>query len=425
MNISEIKRIIQEQEGEREYILENEGIIERDVDAKLIKESIRYPNVLAILGMRRCGKSVLSWLVMKGKKCGYINFDDEALYGIKAKDLNNILKAFYELYGDVDYLVFDEIQNVLGWELFITRLRRTKRIIITGSNSQLLSGELSIHLTGRHTDLLLFPFSFREFCRYRDIGIAKGSEYTTQSAAKMQTALMEYIRKGGLPEAHTHGKATLKSIFGDIVTKDIMMRYNIKTNAIESLARYLATNFSSEISFNKLKEPFAVKKLQTIKNYVGYFESAYLFFILERFSYKLKQQIIAPKKIYCMDTGIINSVSFKFSENLGRLFENVVAIELKRRNREIYYWKNHQQEEVDFLVKEGTRVKQLIQVCYDIGVPKTKDRELRALIKASRDLKCRNLLVITRDYESEETVEWSGEKRKVGFLPLWKWLLGL
>ncbi|MBA3063916.1 ATP-binding protein [Candidatus Woesearchaeota archaeon] len=194
---------------------------------------------------------------------------------------------------------------------------------------------------------------------------------------------------------------------------------------MESLAKYLVSNFSNEISFNKLKNIFSLKKAHTIKNYVKYLENAYLIFVLERFSFKLKQQIIAPKKIYCIDTGIINSISFKSSENFGKFFENVVCIELLRRKNhlqkdvEIFYWKNAQHEEVDFLVKQKNNVKQLIQVCYNIDNDDVKKRELKALVKASEELKCNNLLVITECVEGEEKIG----RNNVRFIPLWKWLL--
>ncbi len=424
MNVVEIKRIIQEQENEKKRILTREKIIDRDIGIELSRKYLKFPNVLAILGLRRSGKSVLSWLLIKDKKCGYINLDDEALFGMEAKDLNTVLKAFYELYGNLDFFVFDEIQNVRGWELFINRLRRTKKIIITGSNSQLLSGELSTYLTGRHLDFVLFPFSFKEFCIYKDIDI-KNLDFTTETAARMEKAVREYIENGGLPEIYKFGKAMAKSIFGDVVTKDIIKRYKIKSNITESLAKYLISNFSKEISFNKLKNLFAIKKVQTMKNYVKYFENAYLIFIIERFSFKLKQQIIAPKKIYCMDTGIINSISFRFSDDIGRLFENIVCIELFRRKNylqkdiDIFYWKNHQHEEVDFIVKRGLKIKQLIQVCYDIDDYDTKKREVRALLKASKELKCNNLLVITEYKEEEEKIN----NKKIKYIPLWKWLL--
>jgi len=429
MNIAEIKRIIQDQERERNNLFTTEKIIEREAGKERALNAFRYPNIFAVLGVRRCGKSVFSWLCLRDRKYGCINFDDETLYGIKAKGLNLVLKSFYELYGtDLEYIILDEIQNVAGWELFANRLRRTKKVIITGSNSNLLSGELATHLTGRYIDFTLFPFSYREFLIYNDVSLEelKSYEYSTDTSAIAEKMLEEYIANGGFPEAYKFGRDIIKPIFGDIVTKDVVRRHKIKNIvAIEALAKYLTSNFSNEISYNKLKNIFDIKKVNTIKNYVTYLRESHLIFILERFSFKLKQQVIAPKKVYCIDNGIINAISFKATEGVGKLIENLVAVELLRRksywhrNCEIYYWKDHRQREVDFVLKEGPLVKELVQVCYDIGDFNTKERELKSLIKASKELSCNNLLVITWDYEGKE--EFKGKEIK--FIPLWKWLL--
>ena len=426
MNVADLKRIIRDQEKEREAVLAGERIIERNVGVERLAGYLGFPKALAILGLRRSGKTLLSWLLMRGKKYGYINFDDETLYGIEAKDLNLVIRAFYELYGNLEYFVFDEVQNVKGWELFVNRLVRTKKVIVTGSNSQLLSGELATHLTGRHLDFVLFPFSFREFCVYRNIDLDAiyAESYSTETSALMGKAIGEYVESGGIPEVYGHGRLVLKTLFGDIVAKDVMRRHNVRTGVLPSLAKYLVSNFSCEITFNKLKNIFSIKKIQTIRNYVRFFENAYLVFVIERFSYKLKEQFIAPKKIYCIDTGIIRALSFKASEDIGKLFENIVCIELFRRKSysdsemEIYYWKNSRHEEVDFVLKHGHTVNGLIQVCYYLA-DGAKERELRALVKAGRELKCANLLVITSDETGEETVEGA----KVRYVPLWKWLL--
>jgi len=426
MNVAEIRRVIQEQEEERKKLMTTERIIEREGGREKALNAIRFPNILAILGVRRCGKSVFSWLLLGDRKYGYINFDDEALYGITAKDLNVVLKTFYELYGtDLEFIVLDEIQNVDGWELFANRLRRSKRVIITGSNSKLLSGELATHLTGRHIDFLLFPFSFREFLAYNGISQNELKDsYLTESSATAERMLRDYIVKGGFPEVYKLGDEILKSIFSDIVKKDVIRRYNIKNvRVMEVLARYLVSNFSNEITFNKLKNIFEIKKISTIKNYISYLQDAYLIYIIERFSPKLKQQIIAPKKVYCIDTGIINRISPGSSEKLGKMMENIVLIELLRRksywyeDMEVYYWKDYQQHEVDFVVigKED----QLIQVCYNIEEFNTREREIRSLLKASREIACKKLLVITWDYEDEIEVE----NRRIEFIPLWRWLL--
>jgi len=426
MNVAEIRRVIQEQEEERKKLMTTERIIEREGGREKALNAIRFPNILAILGVRRCGKSVFSWLLLGDRKYGYINFDDEALYGITAKDLNVVLKTFYELYGtDLEFIVLDEIQNVDGWELFANRLRRSKRVIITGSNSKLLSGELATHLTGRHIDFLLFPFSFREFLAYNGISQNELKDsYLTESSATAERMLRDYIVKGGFPEVYKLGDEILKSIFSDIVKKDVIRRYNIKNvRVMEVLARYLVSNFSNEITFNKLKNIFEIKKISTVKNYINYLQDAYLIYIIERFSPKLKQRIIAPKKVYCIDTGIINRISPGSSEKLGKMMENIVLIELLRRKSywyediEVYYWKDYQQHEVDFVVRGGED--QLIQVCYNIEEFNTREREIRSLLKASREIACKKLLVITWDYEDEIEVE----NRRIEFIPLWRWLL--
>ena len=190
----------------------------------------------------------------------------------------------------------------------------------------------------------------------------------------------------------------------------------------------MISNFAYEITFSKLKNIFSLKDVHTIRNYVQWMELSYLIFLVEKFSPKLKQQILAPKKIYCIDTGIINSIAFQISDNKGRLYENIVAVELAHRNalnnnQEIYYWKDIKQHEVDFVIKQGPRVIQLIQVSYDLSNEETKQREIRNIILGSKELKCRNLLIITNDYEGIENISWFGIKGKIKFMPLWKWLI--
>jgi len=417
----DFKSIIKEQREELEKIEKEENIIER-TSLKESKKALAYPNIFAILGIRRCGKSIFSYLLAKQHKFAYINFDDERLTGLRSEDLNKILESFYELYGDIEFIILDEIQNVNNWELFANRLRRTKKIILTGSNSKLLSGELSTNLTGRYLDKLLFPFSFKEFLKFK--GFGENKYYTTQEKAEIIKLLQEYLEMGGFPEAYKFGKGMISRIYEDILTKDILLRYNItKKEEIKKLAKYLVTNSSEEISYSKLARIFNIKHVSTISNWISYFENAFLIFKLERFDFKLKQQFIAPKKIYCMDSGLINSIGFKFSENKGKVIENEVALELQRRKSidktlEVYYWKDYRQNEVDFVLKRDKKIKSLIQVSYINSKEEIKEREIHALLKASKELKCRNLQIITWDYETEEKFK----EEKIKFIPLWKWL---
>jgi hypothetical protein len=416
----DFKSIIKEQREELERIEAQERIIERECLQEAGKH-LRHPNILAVIGIRRCGKSIFSYLLAKNHKMGYVNFDDERLAGLKAEDLDKILESFYELYGDIQYVILDEIQNVPSWELFANRLRRTKKVILTGSNSEFLSGELAKHLTGRYIDVRIFPFSFKEFLRIK--GFKESLSYTTRERADIMKYLAEYLEIGGFPEAYKFGKPIISRIYEDIITKDILFRHRItKLEELKKLAKYLVTNSSEEFTYTKLSRILGVKHISTISNWVSYLEDSFLIFKLERFGFKLKQQFIAPKKAYCLDTGIVNSIGFMLSENKGRIMENAVAIELQRRSTEgaeIYYWKDHLQNEVDFVVKNSRLVSQLIQVSNISAREDIKDREIKPLLKASMELRCGNLLVITWDYESEEKL---GRKR-VKFVPLWKWLL--
>jgi predicted AAA+ superfamily ATPase len=181
--------------------------------------------------------------------------------------------------------------------------------------------------------------------------------------------------------------------------------------------------YSINKTYNNLKSIGQEIGKLTVQKYISYIENSYFAFSLPIFSYKIKDQIQYPKKVYFIDNVFINAISTKFMNNFGRLYENSVAIELKRRKEDSYYWKNAKKEEVDFVLKGDTKVKQLIQVCYDISDADTKKREVKALLKASKDLKCNNLLVINRDYSGEEESEWFGIKAKIKFIPLWKWLL--
>jgi len=427
MDIESIKRIIASQREEIEDLFRSERMIEREVNKESLRNFLKHPNVLAILGVRRCGKSVLSYMLLRNETSGYINFFDERLAGLTAKDLENVLQAFYELYSPgIEFLLFDEIQHVNGWERFISRLRTSKKIIITGSSSQLLSGELSTSLTGRHMDLELYPFNFREFLKINGVELTDDWAYSTRQISVVKKNLEKFLKIGGFPETSKFGARMLLTVYSDILEKDIIKRHNIKKEmTFKEIAKYLVSNFSSEFTFSKLKRIFGIKDVHTVKNYVEYMREAYLLLVVERFSTKLKQSFIAPKKIYCVDTGIANAIGFKLSESMGKLMENTVAIELTRRKSyefndwEIFYWKDYQQHEVDFIVKEKERVPQLIQVTHASARDEIEKREFEALVKAGEELRSKNLLVITWDLEDE--AEYKGKEIK--FLPLWKWLL--
>ncbi|MEW6222730.1 MAG: ATP-binding protein [Candidatus Hadarchaeota archaeon] len=427
MNVEDIKRVVLDQREELEEIFRREKIVDRTVPTEKLLKALAHPNILAILGVRRCGKSVLSHLLLKGKRYGYVNFDDERLANMATEDLDRVLQAFYEIEKDLDYLVLDEIQDVPKWELFANRLRRTKKVVITGSNAKLLSGELATHLTGRYLDFILYPFSFEEFLRVKGGEVGRDATYSTKKTAEIKSALRDYMHTGGFPEACKFGKGAINKVYEDIITKDILLRHGVrKERDFKDLARYLISNFSKEVTFSKLKNLFGIRNVHTAKNYVDYLVTSYLVFTVERFSFKLKRQMIAPKKVYCVDIGILDVMASRFSEDTGKLMENLVFLELLRKKsfiekpREIFYWKDHQQREVDFVVKDGMNVKQLIQVAYASGRDEIEKREMDALVKASDELRCNGLLVVTWDYGGELKLK----NKKITCMPLWKWLLG-
>ena len=427
MDIERIKNIIVEQKEELVDFFKREKMIEREVELKQLQKFLAHPNVLVITGPRRAGKSILAITLFAGKNYGYLNFDDERLAGFNSDDFNSVLEAFYDLNGsDVEYLIFDEIQNISNWELFINRLRRTKKIIITGSNANLLSGELATHLTGRHLETILYPFSFREYLVARKIEIKKEDIYSTKKISKIKNQLQNYLDDGGFPETLLFGHAMVNKIYDDVITKDILLHYGVRNKkALRELANYIVSNFGKDLNYRKLGNVFAIKNVHTVKNYVEYLRKSFLIFVLEKFSYKLKQQYITSKKVYGIDTGLVNSVAFQFSENFGRLMENAVLIDLMRRKNyfklftDVYYWSDFTNREVDFVIKKGAKIIQLIQVCQDLTNIETKEREIRALLLASKELRCNNLLIITANEEKVEKIEG----KKISYIPLWKWLL--
>ncbi len=407
--------ILQKRELEERFI---ENYVERESKLNNLNNNL----IKVIIGPRRAGKSFFATHYLKKiKNFGYVNFDDEKL--IEVKDYDEIVTALNSVYKNPKVILFDEIQNLSKWELFVNRLQRQGyNLIITGSNSHLLSKELSTHLTGRHLQTSIFPFSFKEFLK-----LSK-KELTS---SEIKEKFSNYLFHGGYPEylvKKIDFKDYLSTLFNSIIYKDIIKRYDVRSpKEIENLSFYLLSNIANEYTYNSLTKVTGIKSSHTIQKYLNFLEESFIFFSLNRFSYKVKNQLSSTKKIYCIDNGFIGAKAFKSSPEFGKLYENIVAISLKKQEIDgkinIFYYKNQQQEEVDFVIKEGIKIKKLIQVCFDISNKDTKSREVRALIKASKELKCKNLFIITRDYESVEVIEWFGAKEKIKFIPLWKWLL--
>lgn len=395
-----------------------ERYVERDFDIGRASHDL----IKVVLGPRRAGKSFFAMhLVQRLGRFGYVNFDDERL--MELEDFNALLPAIDALYGQPRHLLLDEVQNVPRWELLVNRLQRQGyHLTVTGSNAHLLSSELATHLTGRHIPIVLFPFSFAEHLRSVNREMTAGEKYQE---------FHNYVEKGGYPEPLIKGiphREYLSTLLRSILYKDVVVRHRIRNpQGLEGMAAHLMANVAQRYSFNTLSKLTRLRSVHTVQKYLHHIEETFLLFSLRRFSYKVREQERSNRKAYCTDNGLSTAASFRFSADTGKLYENVVAVMLRKRELEgaieCFYWQGAQQEEVDFVIKEGTRITQLIQVCLNPKDPKTKSREIRALLKASTEFGCKNLMILTDSTEGEEDVSWFGVKGSVCYMPLWKWLL--
>lgn len=395
-----------------------ERYIERDAVLRAVGDD---DLIRVVVGPRRAGKSffALHALACMGR-CGYVNFDDERLLGLR--DYDDLINAVDAVYDRPETLLFDEIQNLDRWEIFLNRLQRQgRRLLVTGSNSNLLSSELATHLTGRHLLIPLLPFSYAETLR-----LTEGE--LTASEQKMR--LESYAQDGGFPEPllkPLDRNDYLRTLAHAVLYKDIVKRHRVRAvQGLEDLCRYLFSNVAKEYSFQSLARVTRCRSVNTAEKYVRHLEEAFLFFSVRRFSFKIREQAAYNKKIYCVDNGLALAMGSRSSADQGRLYENLVAIALwkhcLKHEVEVFFWKNAQNEEVDFVVKRGRRIEALIQVCQQLDDTRTQDREIRALLKAGEELKCDNLLVLTEDDEKVETKEWYQLRGRIRFVPLWKWL---
>jgi len=396
MDTNTYKQVLLDQQKEKNEILLGSLIARReevyfDLNSQLAQ---------IVIGVRRSGKSTICHKILKQSDINYayVNFDDERLYNLKTEDLNAVLEALYMVYGDFKYLFCDEIQNIPSWFLFVNRLLRQKiRLIITGSNAKLLSSELSTHLTGRYNQIELFPFSFLEILEYKSI---PADDDSTLGIARRKSAFEEYMSQGGFPELFEvkNKKAYIRNLFNSIIARDIKQRFSVRyPEALRKMADYLTDTPCSEVNYKSLAKLFSFGSAHTAENYVGYLRQAYLLIGLQKFSFKSRERI-RNEKNYVIDTALISTAKKGFSEqNFGWRLENIVCIELfRRRNQtlnDVYYYKNGY--EVDFVLVSDNKVVELIQVSIDISAQKTFNREINALIRASEELHCSNLTLIT------------------------------
>ncbi len=386
---------------------------------------LNSPQAQVVIGVRRCGKSTLCYnaLTRKGVKFAYVNFDDERLIHLTADDLNDVLEVLYKINGDFSHLFIDEIQNIPEWYLFVNRLlRKQLRIVITGSNAKLLSGELATHLTGRHHAITLYPFSFAEYCDARGVDMASP---TTRAIAGRRAAFDDYMRQGGFPELQfiDDDRAYIDGLVNSILRRDIEQRFKVRhSSAFQQLAHHLLNVAPTVVVDKSLQEAFGFNSQHTAKNYVSYLKQAYLLVGLHKYSPKSRLRITG-EKVYPVDVALMNKRSDAFAgDNLGWRLETIVYLQLlrqyKNKGMDLYYF-SERSGECDFVVCDGRKAVLAVQVSYDISSRKTKKREIAGLLLAAKRTGCENLLLLTdHEYEDIET-----EGRKIAVRPVYDFAL--
>ena len=415
MEKHKLKEVLQDQQILFDKI---DNLVEREVS---LNDCMKGNEIIIITGIRRCGKSSLLKIISKklNKKFVYINFDDIRFTDFKVENFEDIEEIISEIRGiktEVIYLL-DEVQNVLSWERWVNNLyAKNIKVFVTGSNSSLLSSEISTFLTGRNKVIKLYPFSFKEFLLFKKIKI---DYQTTDERRIISQAFNEYFEKGGFPLVIINDDLSLsKQYFEDILNKDIIKRYGIKkVKELKDLILYLFSNVSKTYSYSTLKQISSIKSLSMINNYIEHLKNVFVASTINKFDYSIKKQRVSSSKFYVLDNSFLKTVAFNFSENTGKRLENLVFIELVRREVEVYYYLK--KNECDFIIKEGLNITKAIQVCLILDNIATKNREIDGLIEAMKEYNLKEGLILTLDKEEEFMIDG----KKIIIKPVWKWLL--
>ncbi|MDE3056026.1 MAG: ATP-binding protein [Verrucomicrobiota bacterium] len=384
------------------------------------------PNIVILSGIRRCGKSTIQRMLqfdllnVNNESGYYFNFDDERLVKFQIVDFQLLLEVFVELFGDQPRFYFDEIQNIEGWERFVRRLyEQGKKIYVTGSNARLLSKELGTHLTGRYIQLEVFPLSLFEIIQHQYPEAISKKALSTTDVGMILRHFSNYLKNGGIPEYVEFEKTEyLKDLLEGILYRDIIVRYKVQDEkALRETVYYLASNIGKEFSYTNLAKTVGIGSPHTIANYCNYLEQCYLCFFICRYSHSLQKQIQSNKKCYMIDPALIRVIGFHVSEDRGRLLENVVFLHLRMKMKEIYFHKD--KKECDFIVREGNRIVQAIQVTTGLSNSEVKNREIEGLMEAIRAYDLQEGIILT---ENENDIIEIDEFR-ISVIPIWKWLL--
>lgn len=390
-----------------------------------ILRQIQIPDddeIVVLSGVRRCGKSTLLHEIraMRAESDFFFNFDDERAINFKLEDFQVLTELFIELFGVQHTYYFDEIQNIQGWERYVRRLRDSgNKVFVTGSNASMLSRELGTHLTGRYIRKELYPFSFGEYLKLKGEGFSVTEYISTKGKSIFKRYFNFYFESGGFPAYLKNlNKEYLKSLYESILYRDVMVRNKISNeNEMLELMYFISSNVGKPLSYTSLAKVVGLRNATTISNYIAYLKDSYLIFTVNKYDVSLKKQLLNPKKAYLIDLGLLRMLAFHHSEDNGRLLENLVFLELKRRGKEIFYH-NHKKE-CDFVIKERYRITEAIQVSWNIEVESTYQRELAGLVDA---LNCYSLdkgMILTESLETEFRVQ----DKLISVKPVWKWIL--
>lgn len=383
--------VIKRQKIQKDTFLVSDFVLRSQLKEK--KELLKPGLIKIITGPRRAGKSTFLFLLLQGIDFMYANFDDEKMLKT-ISDKNEFTDALEQVYGKINTILFDEIQNLPNWDLYLNKLQREGyNVFITGSNSNLLSTEFASSLTGRYRTLEILPFSYLECIK-----------------ANSNIAFDHFFRHGGFPEVVVKNLdliSYIDNLISAILYKDIARRYRInEPEKIELMIIYLISNAGNIINYVNLGNACEMSNFRTIKRYLSYIQNCYLFYFLSGFSFKTSNYLKSFKKVYVVDNGVLTYKNLFNSPNNGLFFENLIFTELIKQgyvpNSYLFYYKTKNNYEIDFVLKDAHKVHQLVQVCYDISGKKVEEREIRSLIQASKELNCDNLLVITVNTDKVE-----------------------
>jgi uncharacterized protein len=387
---------------------------------KDVRKAAATPYAVIISGLRRVGKSTLLAQLAKSfaqDSYYYVNFEDDRFLNFQAEDATDLYNALVELFGEREIMIIDEIQNVPKWEHFVRRyMDLGLKFYITGSNASLLSQDLGTRLTGRYSPFELSPFSFTEYLLFNEEQIPDLNRMTNLERSKLIRRLNSYINDGGIPDALKYPEVNfLRTLYNDVIYRDIAARYKLEgITALKELAYFLISNPASLVSYNKLKERLKLGSVNTVIKYIDFLESSWLFFTVNQYAFSVKRQQVAPKKIYSIDTGMVESVGFSFSPNSGKLLENLVYLQLRRESKNIYYYKTEKGFEVDFYLPEEHH---LVQVAENMAEEATRNREIRALEEAVQEIAVKKITLLTDNNDDDLSI--GGINTKVQSVTEW------